>query len=99
MVFVHRDVVRLAVDLTGAREYDFDVLVVVTAGFENGQLRSTIDFEVRVWVLHGVQVARLACKVEEIVLPLNQVTHAVLIPHGGDINPWTVSTSRYVKKT
>ena len=38
VLFVDGQVIRLAVDLPRAREDDFDVLVVMTARFEDGQL-------------------------------------------------------------
>ena len=54
MVFVHGHVIRLTVDLSSARKNNFDVFVVIAAGFENGQLRSAVDLQVVIRVLHGV---------------------------------------------
>ena len=60
--------------------------IVLAAGFEDGELRAAVDLQVGVRVLHRVHVAGLAGQVEQVVLPLHEVAHAVLVAHVGDID-------------
>ena len=57
------------------------------AGLENGELRAAVDLQVGVRVLHRVHVAGLAREIEQEVLPLHQVFHAVLVTDVRDIHP------------
>ena len=86
MLFVHRQIVRLTVDLAGARKDDLDAGIIAPASFQDGQLGSTVDLQISTGILHRVHVAGLPCQVEQVILPLDQVPHAVLVPHIGDVD-------------
>ena len=86
VLLIHGQSVRLAVNLARAGENDLDVGVVFAAGFQNGKLRAAVDFQVGVRVLHRVHMAGLAGEIEEIILLLDQVAHAVFIAHVGDVD-------------
>ena len=60
------------------------------AGLQDGELRPAVDLQVGVRILHRVHVAGLPGQVEEIVLALHQVVHAVRVAHIGDVDPHPV---------
>jgi hypothetical protein len=86
VVFVYGEVVWFAIDLACAGEDDFDGGVVFAACFEDGKLGAAIDVEIGDGVVHGVEVARLAGKVEEVVLILDEVAHAMFVADIGDVD-------------
>src|SRR5215831_7774551 len=87
MLFVDRQVFRPAVKLTSAGKDDLYCWITFTAGFQNRQLRPTIDFQVRIGIEHGIHVAGLSGKVEQVVLALNQVVQTMFVPDVGNIDP------------
>ena len=83
---VDGQVLRPAVDLARAGEDDLHRRVVMAAGLEDRELAAAVDLEIRVRIAHGVDVARLAGEVEEIVLIADEVVQAVLVAHVGDVD-------------
>ena len=67
-----------SVYLPGAREHDLHARIVAAARLEDGQLAAAVDLEIRVRVLHAVDVADLAREVEDHVLVAHQVVHRAL---------------------
>ena len=61
--------------------------------FQDEQLGSAIDVEIHKRIFHGVEMACLAGEVEQIVLTLDQVSHAEFIPNvrNVDANPAFIS--------
>jgi hypothetical protein len=57
------------------------------AGFQDEQLRPAIDIEIHKGIFHGVEMARLSSKIEQIVLTLDKVSQAELVPNVGDVDP------------
>ncbi len=98
MPFVHRQIVRDAVDLPGARKDDLDVPVVLSAGLQDGELGAAVDLQVGVGLPHRVQVAGLSRQVEQVVLASDQIIHAILVPHVGDVHPHPVLDARDVEQ-
>ena len=78
--------IRPPVNLPRAGEDDFRLRVVLAAGFENRQLAAAVDLEVRVRVLHAVDVAHLAGEVEDHIAPLHEIAHRRGLPHVGDVD-------------
>ena len=70
MPFVDGKIVGRAVDLTRAREYDFDRRIVLPARLEDGQLSTCVDIEIDERLLHGIHVAGLADQVEQVIAAL-----------------------------
>src|SRR5207237_2232157 len=60
------------VNLSGAREHNFDFRINRTAGFENRKLRLAIDFQVRHRVRHRIEMAGLAGEIERVILALTE---------------------------
>src|SRR5262249_9365400 len=83
-------IIGLAVELAGTGEDDFDRRIVFPAGFEDRELSAAIDLQVGVGVAHRIHVAGLTGEVEQIILLLHEVTHAVGVAHVGDVhlNQW-----------
>ena len=86
MRFRHRQRVGPAVDLARAGEDDLDPRVVAAARLEDRQLAAAVDLEIRVRILHAVDVADLAGEIEDDVLIAHQVIHGALLPHVGDVD-------------
>lgn len=74
------------IDLSSACENDLDRWIIFAAGLKNRELRTAVDFNISIWVLHRIYVARLACEVEEAILVLNHITQAMRITHIRDID-------------
>jgi hypothetical protein len=93
MALVNREKVGPAINLSGTGIKDFDGGVVVPTRFQDEQLGPAIDVEIHKRIFHGVEMACLAGKVEQIVLTLNQVSHAEFIPNVSnvDANPAFIS--------
>ncbi len=86
MILVHRQIARHAVNLARAREDHADGRIALAAGFEDGQLRAAIDFQVGLRIAHAIEVAGLPGEVEKVVLPGHEVVDAVGIAHVGDVD-------------
>src|SRR5262249_26687339 len=52
----------------------------------NRNLRAAVDLQVGIGILHRIHVAGLSGKIEQVVLILDQVAHAVRIPNIGDVD-------------
>ena len=77
VLLVDRQVLRLAVDLARPRVDDLDLGVPLPHRLQDGELAPAVDLEVREGVDHGVEVAHLPGQVEQHLLALHQVLHAV----------------------
>ena len=86
MAFGHRQHVGPPVDLARARIDHLDARVVVAARLEQRQLAAAVDVEVRVRILHAVDVADLAGQVENHFAVAHQVVHGAGLPHVGDVD-------------
>ena len=86
MFLINRQVLGLAVNLSSARKDDLDLWIVLAAGFQDRNLRAAVDVQVGVRVLHRIRMTRLPRQIEEEVLSLDQIAHAVLIAHIGDVD-------------
>jgi hypothetical protein len=84
--FVDRQPVRPPVHLSGAGVDDPDARVEPPARFEDGQLRTAVDLEVRVRVPHAVDVADLPRQVEDDLAVLDQAVHRRHVAHVGDVD-------------
>ena len=71
---------------------------MLTAGFEYRDLGATVDFEIGIRIDHRIHVAGLAGEVEEELVILHEVAHAVLVAHIGDIDLHTVLDPGDVEK-
>ena len=91
MRFRDRQLLRPAINLSSAGEDDFDLGIAGATGFENGNLRETIDLQVGQRILHGIDVARLPGEIEKIMLPLEQRTQAVQVAHIGDVDVYSLA--------
>jgi hypothetical protein len=87
MALVNREKIRSAVDLSGAGVNDPDGRVVFPTRFKNEQLGSAVDIEIHKGISHGVEMACLSGEVEQIVLALDQVSHAEFISNVGNVDP------------
>jgi len=96
VIFINREIVRFAVDLPCAGKDDANSGVVMTTGFQNGQLAAAIDVEVNQRVGHRVEVAGLSRQIKEDVLILHQPGDAIGIPHIGYVDTDQVSVSSEV---
>ena len=85
VAFINGEVVGLAVDLAGRGVDQPNSAVMLPTGLKNRELGATVDLQVGIGIAHGVEMARLTSQVEEVVLPLNQVVHRVLITDIGDV--------------
>src|SRR5204863_4632656 len=74
------------INLARACEHDLDARVTSPAGLEDGKLGLAIDLEIRHGIEHGIQMARLPGKVKEIILPLDEVLHAVTVANVGHVD-------------
>jgi len=86
MVLVNREKIRSAIDLSGTGVNDPDGGVVFPTRFENKQLGPAIDIEIYERIFHGIEMACLAGEVEQIVMTLDQVSHAEFIPNVGNVD-------------
>jgi hypothetical protein len=93
MTLVNREKVGFSVNLPRTGIKDFDGRIVFPAGFQDEQLGPAVDVEIQKRILHRVEMACLAGEVEQIVLTLDQVSHAEFIPNvrNVDVNPAFIS--------
>ncbi len=87
MIFGDRQGVGLAVHLARAREHDLDARVELPARLEDRQLAAAVDVEIRVRILHAVDVAHLAGEIEDDLAIAHQVVHRAFLAHVGDVHP------------
>ncbi len=86
MVLTYGNVLWLAVDLTSAREHNANLRVMFSTRLQDGELCPAVDFQIRVRIVHGIQMARLTREIKQIVSPLDQIAHTMLIPYVGDVD-------------
>ena len=86
MLFIYWQVIRFAVELAGTGKHNLDTRIRLTAGFQNGKLRRSVDVEISLRVGHGIDVAGLTRQVEQVVLALQQVGHGERVTHIRDIH-------------
>ena len=98
MQFIHGQILRPAINLPGAGEDDFPIGVELPAGFQDCELAAAINLQIGEGILHAVQMAHLSGEVEQEILALDQVLHAVGIPHVGDVDADAVADLRDVEK-
>jgi hypothetical protein len=93
MALVNREKVGFSVNLPRTGIKDFDGRIVFPGGFQDEQLGTAVDVEIHKRILHRVEMACLAGEVEQIVLTLDQVSHAEFIPNvrNVDANPAFIS--------
>lgn len=84
--FVDRKILGFAIDLSGRRVDDPDLGVVLAGRFQDGQLGCGVDLKIRERIRHGIHVAGLAGKIEEIILVLDQIGHGVGITDVGNVD-------------
>ena len=82
----HRQRVRTAVDLSRPGEDDLHAGVVAAAGLEQRQLAAAVDLQIRVRILHAVDVAHLTGEVEDHILAAHEIVHRALLPDVGDVH-------------
>jgi hypothetical protein len=63
---------------------------VLPARFQNGELSPAVDVQICIRILHRVDVACLAGKIEENVLSLDEVAHAVPVSDIRDVYAYLV---------
>jgi hypothetical protein len=68
------------------RGFGLKVGPVGAAGFEDGDLREAIDFQIGHRILHGIEMARLSGEIEKVILALQQRPQAVQIAHIGNVD-------------
>ena len=77
--------VGATVYLTRAGEHDLHRWIVVTARLEERQLAAAVDLQVRVRVLHAVDVTDLSGEVEDHIVSLHEMVHRRLLTDVGDV--------------
>src|SRR6185503_5693722 len=68
-----------------------------TAGLQDGKLGAAVNLQIGVGILHGVHMGGLSGEIEQEVLTLDQVPHAVVIADVGDVNAQAVFQVRQVE--
>src|SRR5687767_13656236 len=81
VLLIDREILGTAIDLPRAGEDHTDLRIVMTAGFENGELGSDIDLKVRSGIADRIHVAGLAGKIEKVILVANGALQTGSIPH------------------
>ncbi|OQA20566.1 MAG: hypothetical protein BWY63_01498 [Chloroflexi bacterium ADurb.Bin360] len=90
MFLIHRQVLGLAVNLPGAGEDNLHPGVELPAGFQDRDLAAAVDFQIRERIDHAIQMTHLSGEIEQIILILDQVIHAMGVTHIGDVHPHAV---------
>ena len=90
MTLVHGQVIRPSVNLASTGEDDLGCRIVFSAGFEHRELRTAVDFEIRVRIAHAVDVAHLAGEVEDHLAIPHEHVHDALVAHIGVVHPYRV---------
>src|SRR2546426_3460859 len=85
VLLVKRQVKRFAVNLPGAGVDDLYVRIEIAAGFEQGELRLTVQLQIVLRKQHRIQVAHVRCQVENIVHAADQMVDNRWIAHIGDV--------------
>src|SRR6185503_8621949 len=83
MLFINRQVKRLAVNLPRARKYDLHVRIVVTARFEQSELRGAVEFEIPERIKHGLEVRYITREIENEIHATDQVIDDKVVSHVG----------------
>jgi hypothetical protein len=86
VLLIHGQVLGATIDLARAREYQLWPAVESTTGFEERELRPTIDLKICQGIFHAVQMTHLASQIENVVLTLYQVCNAVGIANICDVD-------------
>ena len=71
MFFIHRKVPGDSVNLAGTGENYLNQRVHFSAGFKNGELSPTIDFQIGMRIKHRIQMTGLPGQIKKNILPLN----------------------------
>src|SRR5258708_12498729 len=81
MFFVHRKITGAAIDLPGARIYNFDRRVVQPAEFKDGEHAGTVDFQIGARVLDAPKGTDLAGQIKQKILIDDEPAHQRLIAY------------------
>ena len=90
VALVYRQVIRSTIDLPRARKDNSHTGIHLAATLQDAELGGAIDLQIRQRGSHRIHVARLTGKVEQVVLPLQQISQAMGISDVGDVDPDTV---------
>jgi hypothetical protein len=82
---IDRQILRSSVNLTRTGVDDTNPGILPPAGFEDRQLRPTVDLEVGERVLHGRHVPRLTSQIEEIILVGDEIGQGTFIDDVRDL--------------
>src|ERR1700686_4603700 len=81
MLFVDRQVNRLAVNLACTRINDLGVRIEIAAGFQKLELGRTIQFHIQMRIDHRVEVANTAGEIENVIHAADQMIDHPVIAH------------------
>ena len=98
VIFVYRQVLWPAVNLPCAREDDFDGRIVQPAGFQDRQLRGSVDVKISQRISHRIQMTRLAGKIEQKFTAFDQRRHRRRVPNIGQIDRYPVANFINIKE-
>ena len=83
VLFINRQVKRLAVNLPRARKYYLHMRIVVTARFEQCELRGAVEFEIPERIEHGLEVRDVAGEIENEIHATDEVIDDKVVSHVG----------------
>jgi hypothetical protein len=69
-----------------------------SASFQDEELGAAVDVQINKGIFHGIQMTRLACQIEQIVLAFDQDGHAELIPNIRDVDPDSVLKTTHIEQ-
>ena len=69
-----------------------------SASFQDEELGAAVDVQVNKGIFHGIQMARLACQIEQIVLAFDEDGHAELIADIRDVDPDSILKTTYIEE-
>ena len=98
VLFGHRQLLGSSVHLARAREDHLHARVVAAARLEDRELAAAVDLEIRVGILHAVDVAHLAREIEDHLLVAHQVIHRARLAHVGDVDADAVFDVRDIEQ-
>src|SRR5262249_60442111 len=94
---VDRQILRAPVDLPRSGEDDAHLGVVVPACLEQRELALAVDLEIGEWIVHGVEMTRLAGQVEDDVRSTDQAREGVVVANVADVDRHAILDARDVE--
>ena len=98
MIFSHRQFDTCAVFSPCPGKDDLCLPVIFPARFEQYQCPPTIDVEILNRIPDAIDMIHLACKVEDDLLPFDQIIHRMGIPHVTEIDMDLVLDPFHIKE-